>query len=219
METVVLAAERRRVGGRRANQYLRKNGRVPAIIYGHKQEPEAISLSRHELELALGHGARMLKVELDNEPQNVLIKDVQYDYLGVEPVHLDLTRVDLTETVQVRVPIEYKGTPVGTHEGGQLEHHLMELEVECLTAQIPKDLAVRVDSLGVGESLYVRDLEAEAGIKIITHGDEVVCTVRPPIAAVAETAEEEAAEEKETAEPEVISRGKEESAEDKGQPL
>ena len=214
METIVIAAQRRPAGGRRANQYLRNNGRLPAIIYGHKLEPEPISLPRHEVELALEHGARMLKVKVDDKEQNVLIKDLQYDYLGVELLHLDLTRVDLTETVHVRVPIDYRGTPAGVHEGGQLEHQLMELEVECLTAQIPNDIRVKVDSLGLGESLYVRDVEAESGIKIITHADEVVCTVRPPIVAAA-TVEEEAAEEEGAAEPEVISRGREEAEEGK----
>ncbi|UCG33538.1 MAG: 50S ribosomal protein L25 [Phycisphaerales bacterium] len=215
METVVIAAERRGAGGRRANQYLRKNGRVPAIIYGHKKEPEAISLPHHDLAVALGHGARMLEVQIEGSGQNVLIKDVQYDYLGVDVLHVDLTRVDLTEMVQVRVPIEYRGEPVGVHEGGQLEHHLMELEVECQTVQIPKSIRVRVDAIKLGESLYVRDVQTEPGIKIITHGDEAVCTVRPPVTAAA-TVEEEAAEEEGAAEPEVIGRGKEESEAEQG---
>jgi large subunit ribosomal protein L25 len=215
METVSIAAERRSPGGRRANQYLRKNGRVPAIIYGHQKEPEAISLPQHDLAVALGHGTRMLEVQIGGDAQNVLIKDVQYDYLGVDVVHVDLTRVDLTELVEVRVPIEYKGEPVGVREGGQLEHHLMELEVECQTAAIPQSIRVRVDSIKLGESLYVRDVQVEPGIRIITHSDEVVCTVRPPVV-VAAAEEEEAAEKEGAAEPEVISRGKEESEADQG---
>jgi large subunit ribosomal protein L25 len=183
---------------------------VPAIIYGHGEEPEPISVPAHELEVAMAHGARMLEICVEDRRQNVLIKEVQYDFLGINMLHLDLTRVDLTETVHVRVPIEYRGTPAGAQEGGQLEHHLMELEVECLTAQIPNSIRVKVDSLGVGESLYVRDLKPESGIKITTHPEEVVCTVRPPIAAAAEEAQ---VEEEKAAEPEVITRGKEEAGE------
>lgn len=212
METVVIPAEKRQPGGRHANQYLRNRGRLPAIVYGHNEAPEAVSLPAHEMVVALEHGARALKLLVNKKEQHVLIKEVQYDHLGMHPIHMDLARVDLNETITVRVPIDFRGTPAGTHDGGQLTMHAMDLEVECLASRIPGNIVVKIDHLHIGDSLYVKDVEAPMGIAIGGHPDDVVCTLRAPINVTEET-EEKTGEEAKGAEPEVISRGKTEGEE------
>ena len=215
METKAIPAEHRPNTGTGASRHLRAHGRVPAIIYGHGEPPVSLSLPEHELQIALERGGHVLPVSLDGQEKQFLIKEVQYDYLGVKPVHLDLARIDLTERVTVHVPLEFRGTPQGAQEGGTLEQHLAEVEVECLVTQIPERIRVRVHDLGLDDSLHMRDLELPPDVNAVTGADTMVCTVRKAAVEVVEEAEEEA--EKEGTEPEVIGRSKEEEPGEKGQ--
>jgi large subunit ribosomal protein L25 len=210
METVTLNASRRDKIGTKHSRRLRESGKLPAIIYGHGEDPEAIVLPGHEVEVELLHGARVLEVSLEGKTKKFLIKDVQYDYLGTTPIHLDLMRVDLDETVTVRVGIELKGTPKGVSDGGVLDQHLADIEVECLMTNIPDTLTPLVIHLGVGESLLVGDLDLPPGVKALAGADERVASVSM---LAEEVEEEEAPAEEEEAQPEVISKGKKEEGE------
>lgn len=96
-----------------------------------KKEPVAISLDAHGLGEGLQHGQRLMDVQIGRKREKVLVKDLQYDHLGRDVIHVDLMRVDVQETVKVSVPIELKGTAKGTHSGGIIEEHIDHLEVEC----------------------------------------------------------------------------------------
>jgi large subunit ribosomal protein L25 len=213
MEIVTVKAEPRAASGTRVARALRATGRLPVIIYGHGEKPEMVSLPRHDVEVALAHGARTLEVALSGTTKKYLIKDVQYDHLGHDAIHVDLTRVDLDERVTVRVGVELRGVPQGVSGGGVLDQHLADLEIECLVTEIPETLHPIVTELALGESWLVKDLELPAGVVALTGPDERVATVR----ALLEAAEPEAAEEAEeaTVEPEVIGRVRKEE-ENKG---
>ena len=212
METATLKASRRDKIGTKHTRRLREKGLLPAIIYGHGEDPESVSLSAHDVEVELHHGARVLKLALNGKTGQFLIKDVQYDYLGTTPIHLDLMRVDLDETVTVRVGIELKGTPKGVSEGGVLDQPLADIEVECLVTNIPETLTPMVTHLGVGESLLVRDLDLGVGVKALADPDERVASVT----VLAEEVEEEKAPSEDEAQPEVISKGKKEEEQESG---
>lgn len=205
MEKVTLQAEPRKAVGSKVSRTVRANGRLPAIIYGHGETPEPISLAAHEVDVALAHGARMLDVRLGSETKPYLIKEVQYDHLQSTPIHLDLTRVDLTEKVRVMVGIELRGVPKGLAEGGVLEQPMAEIEVECLVTAIPDTLHPNVAHLLVGESLTVKDLKLPDGVEALAEPDDRVATVRL-LAAEAEEAPAAAAEGETPAEPERIGR-------------
>ena len=145
--------------GTRYSRRERKAGRIPAIIYGHKEDPEPILLDAHDVGVELAHGVHVLSVELGGNERQYLIKEVQYDYLASAPVHIDLMRVDLDERVTVRIPVELRGVPKGVSEGGVLDQLLAEVEVECVVTQIPESFRPLVTGLGVGETLFVRDLD------------------------------------------------------------
>jgi len=100
-----LKAEIREHTGSKSAAKVRKQGRIPAIVYGHKKEPVAISLDVHKLVEGLHHGQRLMDVQIGKKRQKMIIKDLQYDYLGKDIIHVDLMRVDVTETVKVAVPI------------------------------------------------------------------------------------------------------------------
>ena len=122
-KTLQLTATIRENTGSKAAEKERKQGRIPAIVYGHKKEPVAISLDAHSLAEGLHHGHRLMDVKIGKKIQKVLVKDLQYDYLGKYIIHADLVRIDITETIKITVPIELKGTAKGTHEGGVITEH------------------------------------------------------------------------------------------------
>lgn len=204
METLTLKAESRTALGTRAARLLRAGGRLPAVIYGHGEPPETVSLARHDVEVALAHGARTLQVELAGNTRQYLIKDVQYDHLDHEPIHLDLTRVDVDERVTVRVGIELRGVPKGVSEGGVFDQHMADIEVECLVTEIPETLHPVVTGLGLGDSLLVKELEFSPGVAALADPEERVASVRALVEAAEPEPVEEAEEEAE--EPERIGR-------------
>lgn len=210
MERATIDAIKRTTSGTKIARRLRKSGQLPAIIYGHGEPPQSISLPTRDVCNELHHGSHLLRLRIDGTEEQFFIKEVQYDYLGTNPMHLDLTRVNLDEKVKVTVAIELKGVPVGVKEGGVLDQLLGDLEVECVVTQIPEILRPNVTQLGLSESLHVKEIEYPEGVVPVTPGDEVVCTVRALVEPGED--EEEAEGEGGTAEPELIRKPKEEEA-------
>ena len=187
--------------GTRETRRLRKQKITPGIVYGHGEANVAVAMSRHDIELAIQRGEQLIQAEVDGESQNFLLKEVQYDFLGQHVIHVDLTRVNLDERVEVTVPIDFRGTPVGVEtEDGVLSKHLAELKLECVVTHIPEDVRVSVAELHVNESIHVSDLELPEGVKVL-HDPE---TLLASISIVAEEIEAPAEEGDETPEPEVI---------------
>jgi large subunit ribosomal protein L25 len=220
MEIATLKGEARKVAGSRAAARLRRAGKLPAIVYGHQIDPQPVALDYHEVELQLRHGAHVINLELGGEVQPCLFKDAQYDYLGSTLVHVDLTRVSLTERVKVHVQLVLRGQPKGIGEGGVLHQELAELELECPALQIPDAIRVDVSGLALNQVLYVKDLTLDENLKALNELDAVVATVREPTAK-AEEAEAVAVPTAEAAagaaEPEVIAKGKAEEEEGKAE--
>ena len=201
--------------GSTACRRLRANRLVPAIIYGHGQQALPVSIPEHDLELLLSHGARLLDISLDSKPEKALVKDVQYDHLGVQIIHVDLVRVSLDETVRLTIPIELRGAvDVSSHGGGVVEQLLAEVEIECLASNIPEGLQIQIGQLQLGDSIRVKDLPLPKEVTAISDPEGLVVTVR---AVAAEVAVEEAEPEAAAGEPEVISRAAEEESKEKEQ--
>jgi large subunit ribosomal protein L25 len=138
----------------------------------------------------------------------VLVKEVQYDHLGLELIHVDFARVSLDEKVEVTVPITLKGTPKGEEEGGVLQQMLNELEVECLVTDIPDAITVNVSEMKVDDALHISDLKLPPGVRALQDPEVIVAAVK-----VIEEDEAAPTPEAESAEPEVIGRKAEEGAE------
>ena len=198
--------------GSTACRKMRTQGLVPAVIYGHQQQALPVSISEHDLELLLVHGARLLDISLDSKPEKVLVKDVQYDHLGAHIVHVDLIRVSLDEKIRLAIPIKLRGAMDAASHGGVVEQILTEVEVECLAGNIPENLQVQIGRLKLGDSIRVKDLSLPAGATMLSDQEALVVTVRAVEAEeVVAPVEAEAA----AAEPEVISRAVEEESKDK----
>jgi len=207
MQIGILKAVSRQPGGRHANERLRRSGYIPAVIYGHDETPETVAVSRHDLLLALEHAQHVVDLDLDGATTRRLIKDVQRDHLHKDPIHVDFLRVDADERVTVRVALRQRGEPHSVHEGGELVTLMAEIEVECGLTQIPDEIVVKIDQLGIGDAVHVRDLTFPEGVVPVDPPDEIVALVRAKrgleveeAAAVAESGESA------TAQPEVIGR-------------
>ncbi|MBM4025458.1 MAG: 50S ribosomal protein L25 [Planctomycetes bacterium] len=192
IEALSLQAELREQSGSKAAAAVRRNGRIPAIVYGHKQEAMAISLDAHDFVEGLRHGHRLMEVAIGGNAEKMIIKELQYDHLGRTILHADLMRVDVTERITMDVPLELKGVPKGAQEGGVLESHLDHLEVECLAVDIPESIVVSVKDLDVGQSIFARDVKLPEGVTLVDLPDQIVATCR--ILAEAKTTEQIEAE-------------------------
>ena len=153
-KTLLLKAEIREQTGTKAVHKVRKQGKIPAIIYGHKKQPIAISLDGHNLIEGLHHGHRLIDIQIGKKKEKVIVKELQYNYSGKNIIHADLMRVDVSEVIRVTVPIELKGTAQGTHEGGIIEEHADHLEIECKATEIPETIVVSVKDVQVGDEAH-----------------------------------------------------------------
>jgi len=204
-KALILKAEIRKHTGSKHASKLRQQGRIPAIVYGHKKEPVSVSLDAHNLVEGMHHGHRLVDVEIAKSKEKMLIKDLQYDYLGKDIIHVDLMRVDISEMIKVTVPIELKGTAKGTHEGGIIVEHVDCLEVECRATDIPEAIVVSVKEINVGDSLHAGDIQMPEGLKLSSPPTTLLVTCG--LVAAAKSTEE--LEEEVPATPEVIGEAKE----------
>ena len=212
-KTLSLKAEIREDTGTKSAVKLRGQGRLPAVVYGHKEKPVAVSLDERTLVEGLHRGHRLIDVQIGKKNEKMIIKDLQYDYLGKEIIHVDLMRVDVTELIKVTVPIELKGKARGTHEGGIIEGHADHLEVECKATDIPESILVSVKDVQVGDSLHVGDIELPEGVKLVSDASMLLVTCG--LVAAAKSTEE--LEEEMPAAPEVIGEAEEEASEEKAE--
>jgi len=195
------------VGSKHASR-IRRQGRIPAIVYGHKKEPRAVSVNTHDFVEGLHHGHRLMDIKVNNKKETVLIKDLQYDELGKNVIHADLLLVDVTENIKINVGIELKGTAKGTEEGGIVEAHIDSLEIECKATDIPDVLLVPVKELELGAAVHASDVELPDGVKLVSDPELLVATCH---AVTVKEVEAEEVVEEELEAPEVI--GEEEEPE------
>jgi len=188
----------RKATGSRESRRLRNQGLVPAVLYGHGEKCVDLVATREAVEAAVRHGSRI--VELKGAVKTgALIRELQWDTFGVEPIHVDFLRVSATDRVKVKVPVDLKGECPGQRAGGVLSLILHEIELECRADAVPEKIHAAVGKLQIGGTIKVHDLELPAGAKALADADEAVVTCTVAV----EKAEEAAAG---GAEPELIGR-------------
>jgi large subunit ribosomal protein L25 len=204
MQIAEIEARPREGHGSRACRRLRKNDLLPAVIYGRGEANVLLSVRRSDVEKLMASRAFIVQVNWNGQRENAQLKEVQYDALGDDILHVDFVRISLTEMVTVSVPIQPHGRAAGVAEGGTLEILVHELQVECLPMAIPDRLRVEVTHLGLGSDLRVADVQFPEGVRPLDAPDTVVLSVVAP----QELPEEEVAPavEQAAAEPEVIGR-------------
>ena len=213
MPDIVVPAQSRTETGKNANRRLRAKGLVPGVVYGAKKDAVPVAVSPKEIVSILRSASgenTLFDLDIGGGRRKVILKECQVEPIKGRLLHADFYEVALDKALQLNIPVEVHGTPVGVKtQGGILDFVTRELEVECLPADIPERITVDVSDLELGKHLRVSDLKVPERVKILTDPDVVVVHVVVPRAEEAPAAVEAAPVEGEVAaEPEVIKKGK-----------
>ena len=193
-------AQKNKGTGTRVARRLRKGGRIPAVIYGHKQAVVPVTLGHDDVLRMIKSPGHLAELDLGGTTETVLIRDVQWDYLGKEVLHLDFARVSAEEIVETEVTVELRGVAPGIAAGGVLEHLVHSLSIKCPAGAIPDSIKVDVSDLQLDQGIHVRDLKLPPDVTVDADPDLLLVHVVSRAAAPEPT---EAAAESPT-QPEVI---------------
>ena len=200
MERSELTVKLRDKTGKGVARKLRAEGLIPAIFYGHKSEPIALSLNPTELKKIIhsdsGRNTLItLKFEGKKEKERVaLLKELQVTPLKRTYLHADLYEVLMDEKITARIPIHFVGKAIGVKEGGIEQHSRRELDVRCLPGNLPDFIEADVTNLAIGDSLHVKDLKLSEGVEVLDPAGDTTVTIIAPAAEKVVTPEEAAAQ-------------------------
>jgi large subunit ribosomal protein L25 len=199
--------------GKGAARTLRSKGEIPAVIYGHGREPQALSLNARDLDKMLGHiqaESTVIEVTVGGATSKTLIREIQRHPIRRQILHVDFQALVAGEKVTVSIPILLQGIPEGVRlGGGVLDQTLREIEIEVDPSSIPDHIEFDVTNLVIGDSVHISDLKVPEGVEVLDDPETSVAVVAAPRAVIEETAAVEAVEGAEgvAAEPEVIGKG------------
>jgi large subunit ribosomal protein L25 len=210
MASAVLSATSRSTVGKGAARSLRRDGQIPAIIYGHARAPQNLAVPARELGKLLQHiasGSTVVELSFDGRMSRTLIREIQRHPFKDQILHVDFQELVAGEAITVSIPLRLVGVPEGVRlSGGVLDQIMRELEIEVDPANIPNHIDVDVTSVQIGHPVHVRDIVLPEGVTVLDDADATVCVVAVPKVAVEETPTAEAADA--AAEPEVIRKAK-----------
>jgi large subunit ribosomal protein L25 len=186
--------------GKGAARKIRREGFIPAVLYGRAMQPISLTVNPIDLKKALSTEAgenTLLELHVKSDGEEItkiaLLRDVQYDNLTSRPMHFDFQEILMKELITVKVPVDIVGKAPGIQEGGILEEILREIEVECLPTSIPNVIEIDVSQLGIGDSIHIGDLTLPEGVTILHDPDETIITILSPVMEEVKPAAEAAA--------------------------
>ena len=181
---VTLNARPRSTFGKNAARQLRRQGSVPAVMYGHGDETRPLQVALNELERLLSSISvenTLIDVQIDGgEGTSALIREVQYHPARPQILHIDFFQVHAGETLHLQIPVRLHGIPTGVRdERGVLQEVLREIDVECLPKDIPEGVDIDIERLAIGDSVHVSDISIP-NVRILNDPEIVICVVVPP---------------------------------------
>jgi large subunit ribosomal protein L25 len=183
MPDTKLAAELRSDKGSRPAGRLRREGRLPGVVYGLGEDSVPVTVNAHQLGTILSSksGANtLITLQVDGKEQLALARQIQRDAVKGVLVHVDFIRVRADQTIQAEIRIDLQGDAEGLSQGGMLEQMMHTLTVEGKPGQLPNEIAHDVTALEVGDQLHVKDLTVPAGITIVNDPDDLIATISLP---------------------------------------
>jgi len=185
-----VVATSRKVQGSGASRRLRRDGKVPGIVYGAKKSPTNIEIDHNPLMLALkveSFHSSILDLEIDGKAEQVLLRDYQMHPYRPIVMHVDFQRIDANAKLQTKVPLHFKNqeiSPAVKLSGGMVSHVLTDVLISCLPKDLPEFIEVDLSGLTIGHSLHARDLVLPPGVTLVLHTGEnptvVTATVHGP---------------------------------------
>lgn len=196
MEKRELSVSIRNQSGKTYARRLRRQGLIPAILYGPQLNSTPVSINLSQLEKNLRKGWENILFDLridDNEESQTrtfILKELQIDPISKEPLHVDFYEVTMDKPIAIEVPIEFIGIAPGVKEGGLLQSLKRSVLVECLPSDIPDSIKIDVSGLNIGDSIRVSDISLKHGVKALADSNIVLVAVQPPVVEKEEVKEE-----------------------------
>jgi large subunit ribosomal protein L25 len=196
LEIHKLNASIRTSSGKGVARTLRREGKLPAVLYGSDIESVSLAVNTHDIELLLNkisYSQALINLRVDNGQsfeKMVMIKEIQADPITQNYLHLDFYEVRMDQKISTTVPVEITGVSKGVEAGGTLQIIRRELDVVCLPSQIPDSIVIDISELDMGDSIHVEDIRPEGDLEIPFDVNFTVVTVVSPKAVSGEAAEE-----------------------------
>ncbi|MFB6469328.1 50S ribosomal protein L25/general stress protein Ctc [Cytobacillus sp. Hz8] len=181
MNALLRATERK--GSRKSDlSNLRKQGNIPAVVYGSHLDSKSVFIDESDLKKMIRDVGRngVISLELNGDQHNVVVTDYQSDPLKREIIHVDFLAVDMSKEITADVRIVLIGEALGVKDGGVLQQSLHEVSISAKPAEIPSDIEVDVTNLQVGEVLTISDIKGANGVHFNHEEDEVIASILPP---------------------------------------
>lgn len=196
-----LKTETRKNTGTLLSRHMRDEGRVPAVLYGKGEPTSHLTVDRRALESAIRTGARMFDLEVGGKVQVSFMREIQRDAIEEVILHVDFHHVNMNETLRAKIPLHFKGTPVGTTEGGVVTQLAHDITVECLPNDLPEAIDVPIAHLKLDQGLHLKEIPLPPKVKAIGEPEALLLIVQKP---KEEVPAEGAAAEGDAKEPELI---------------
>jgi len=185
LETLEIQVQTREVGKKRQARRMRRDGKIPGVLYGPKTSPVPLELNKKEFSNRVAglEGSHLVRLQSGSTAladKVALVKEIQYHPITGEVIHTDLYEVDLTAKIQVRVPLHFVGKAAGVVRGGILQPIVREVEVECLPLDIPEFFNVEVSALDIGDSIHIEELPMPEGVTVVSESNLALVAVVPP---------------------------------------
>lgn len=182
------------MGSRSMITRLRRQGRVPAVLYGKGLDNLFIHLDEIQVQRCLQEGGRnaLLNLKVEGKPYRAMIREVQRDSIKGKIIHVDFITVRLDEPIDTEVSIELEGEPRGVKDGGVLQVQLRSAAIRCLPNEIPSELVVDVSEMEIGDTVTLSALKLPEGVELLSDADELIASVLPPQRGDEEESDEEA---------------------------
>ncbi len=200
MSTTIVASPRKDTK-RSTVKALRKEGKIPAVVYGKDLDTQAIAVDGLELNKTLREHGRNALLSLqtsDGQTHAVLVQEIQTDSIKRSWIHVDFHKVSMTEKIDIEVPVVLTGQALGEKEGGVVDQTLREVVINVLPTEIPETLEYDISELNIGDVVTVNDLKEKYSYEYVTEGEEAIVSIVPPTQLGETDGDDEAAE------PEVI---------------
>lgn len=195
MESIALRAEIRPRGSKGSVRALRRQGLLPAVVYGKEAGNILIVLPEkglHNILAVHSTGSTLINLEIEDRSFPVMLREVQRNPLRRTIVHADFLQVSLTEEIETEIPLHLAGEAPGVREGGILQYMLREVSVSCLPTQLPEAIMADISGLNIGDQLTVGELQAPPEVKVLSDPDSIIVMVVPPVIEAEPEAEAEA---------------------------
>jgi large subunit ribosomal protein L25 len=207
MDFVQIEVTRREKIGSGVSARLRRAGQVPVVLYGLKKDTLPLVVKDDDLQRFLRTGNRLVELKLGGDTRTAILREIQFDPINDDVLHVDFVRVDKDREIEDSVPVIYKGRAKGAGEGGVFQSLRDHVDVRCRPADLPKEIVLEVDHLGLHEGIHARDIKLPSGVTLVTPPQALMCVVTmvkveaaPAVAAEGAPAEPELIGRKEAAE-------------------